>query len=195
MQPATIEHVIPGRVRLRFPGQRGNTAFFEQIVTLVSQHPAVEEARANPLTGSLLVRHSGSLDELARAAADMGLISADALAGIRAQLTPEQRGWLALSPLQGPQIPAIALTGLGALQVLRGRLLGPASEHFWHARELWRRGMPQAALGLGFLGLLQLSRANLFGSATSLIVYALLLQESGRTSQARTIAPERQRLT
>lgn len=184
MQSAIIEHVLPGRIRLRFPGQRGNVAFFEQVVALVSQHPAIEEARANPLTGSLLVRHSGPLEELGQAAVQMGLIGAEALDNLKGLRLPGARGWASLLMSQAPQMPALALAGLGLVQMTRGRVFGPASELLWHARVLWLRGMPQAALALGLIGLLQLSRANLFGSATSLLFYGLMLQD-GRWAQWR----------
>lgn len=183
MQPATVEHAIPGRIRLRFPGRRGDTAFFEQIVSHLSQLPAVEEARANPMTGSLVVRHSGPIEELAQAAVKMGLIAAGTLETLKAQHLPIGRGWAGQIMAQGQQLPAVALTGLGVLQMARGRIFGPASELFWHTRELWQRGMPQAALGLALLGLVQLSRANLFGSATSLLVYGLMLQKEMRANR------------
>lgn len=182
MLSATIEHVTPGRIRLRFSGQKGNTAFFEQLVAFVSQHPAVEEVRANPLTGSLLVRHTGSLEDLAQSAVRMGVISAETLAAIKAQQGPLENRVLDLLKKEAGQLPAYAIAALGAFQLLRGRAFGPASEHFWHATELWRRGMPQAAIGLALLGLIQISRANLLGSATSLLVYGLMLQ-SGRRSE------------
>ena len=177
MQPVTVEHVLPGRLRLRFPDRRRDTAFFEQLVSRLSQHPAVEEARANPLTGSLLVRHSGPVEELARAAAEMGLIAVETLDELMNRRMPAVRGWAGVLMAPGQQVPTAALAGLGLLQMSRGRIFGPASELFWHTRELWQRGMPQAAIGLALLGLVQLSRANLFGSATSLLFYGLMLQK------------------
>jgi len=178
MQPATIEHVVPGRIRLKFSGQRGNTEFFKDVVDLVSQFPAVEEARANPLTGSLLVHYRGDLEDLAQAAVKLGLITVETLSDLLARQRSAS-GWAAMLR-QTPVLLAFALSAIGVLQLARGRALGPASEHFWHARELWLTGKPQAALGLGLLGLLQLSRANLFGSATSLLVYGLMLQNGRR---------------
>lgn len=178
MSPATIEHVTPGRIRFKFSGGKGNTPFFEQLVALVSQHPAVEEARANPLTGSLLVRHTGSLEDLMLSAEQTGLISSETFAAIRDEQTPSEGRLVNLLRTQAGQIPVYAIAAPGALQLLRGRAFGPASEHLWHATELWRRGMPQAAAGLALLGLIQLSRANLLGSATSLLVYGLMLQNA-----------------
>lgn len=191
MQPVTVEHVLPGRIRLRFPERRRDTAFFEQIVSRLSQLPAVEEVRAKPLIGSLLVRHSGPIEELARAAIQTGLIAPDTLDELRNRPVPAARSWAGLLMAQGQQLPSIALAGLGLVQMSRGRIFGPASELFWHTRELWQRGMPQPALGLALLGLVQLSRARLFGSATSLIFYGLMLRQEMRNHQSRRIASGR----
>ncbi len=189
MPPVIVEHVLPGRIRLRFPDRRRDTAFFEQIISLLSQHPAVEEARANPLTGSLLVRHSGPIEELAGIAVQTGLIGADTLAELMKRPMPTG-SWARLFVGQGQQLPTVALALLGVLQMARGRIFGPASELFWHTRELWQRGRPFPALGLALLGLIQLSRTNLFGSATSLLFYGLMLQNERQTAR-RTAAEAR----
>lgn len=185
MQPATIEHVIPGRIRLRFAGERGNKPFFEQLVALVSRYPAVEEVRANPLTGSVVVRHSASFDELGRVAVQMGLVSQKTLGELKAQQQTGARRWAAalLRPGQS-ELPPMLLTGLGILQMLRGRMLGPASETFWHASWTWQAGLPHVALGLAFLGLAQASRGRVLGSATSLLVYALVLHYATQKPQS-----------
>ncbi len=178
MQPARIEHVLPGRIRLRFPEQRGNVPFFEQLVGLVSQHPSVIEALANPLTGSLLVRHTASLEELADAAIQMGLITETALAELKAHWPPANGGWKAALKQAPANFPMLALASLSAIRMLRGRVAGPASEQFWHAFQMWQRQMPQVALGLALLGLMQVRRGNILGSASSLLVYGLMLQNA-----------------
>lgn len=186
MQHARIEHVLPGRVRLKFPAQRGNVPFFEQLVTLVSQHPSVDEALANPRTGSLLVRHSGTLEELTDAAVQMGLISPAALAELKRRGLSPNANWKTLLKRAPANLPLLTFTGLSAVAALRGRVAGPASEQFWHAFVMWQRKMPQVALGLALLGLLQVSRGKVFGSASSLLVYGLIMQDavSGQTPVA-----------
>lgn len=176
MQPAIIEHALPGRVRLRFPAERGNVPFFEQLVALVSQYPAVREVRANPRTGSLLVRHSGSLDEIGRAAVQLGLVSDTALAQLKAGVAGKSV-WKALLT-QPRNLSLLLLTGIGAVRVLRGQVAGPASEQFWHAYQMWHRQMPQAAAILALLGMLQISRGKMLGPATSLLVYGLMMQNA-----------------
>lgn len=179
MQPAILEHASPGRIRLRFPHQRGNAQFFDQLVRMVRQHPSVVEADANPRTGSLLIRHTSTLDELGRAAVEMGLITKTSLARF------EQRRRKPLSPLkafvrQAPSNgPLLLLAGLSAVRILRGRVAGPASEHFWHAYIMWERRLPLVALTQGMLGLVQASRGIVLGSASSLIVYGIVLKQMG----------------
>jgi hypothetical protein len=48
---AYIEHQIPGRLRLRIPGRRGDVA--QRVVTALSKLPDIKELDGNPLTGSI----------------------------------------------------------------------------------------------------------------------------------------------
>ena len=41
MQGASIAHLMPGRVRLRFSAQRSDIPFFEDLVRTLSTHPLV----------------------------------------------------------------------------------------------------------------------------------------------------------
>jgi len=189
MQSANVEHVLPGRIRLRFPAQRRNEEFFEQLVALVSQHPAVIEALANPRTGSLLIRHTASLDELGEAAVQMGMLTERALADLKADGLSSRRGWKALLKQVPANLPLIFFVGLSATRVVRGKVAGPASEQFWHAFVMWRRRMPQVALGLALLGLIQISRGKVLGSASSLLVYGLMAQEAASGASPSTLMP------
>ena len=58
---AQLVHSTTGRVRFRFPEQRGNTAFFETLTAALGRHSAVLESRASERTGSVLVLHTGDL--------------------------------------------------------------------------------------------------------------------------------------
>lgn len=185
MQPAILEHASPGRIRLRFPHQRGNTQFFEQLAGMVGQHPSIVEARANPRTGSLLIRHTSTLDELGHAAVQMGLISETALKNIQQGKRHRPSMWKAL--MRAPSnAPLLLIAGLSAVRILRGRVAGPASEHFWHAYIMAQRRLPLVALTQAMLGVVQASRGVVLGSASSLIVYAILLQQSQRKAALST---------
>lgn len=178
MQHAVVEHMIPGRIRLRFRKHRGNAGYFKSLVALVSQHPAVEEVHANPRTGSLLILHTASLEDLARAAVQMGVLSEREYAELqsRSRLRP-QSGWKALLAKAPANVPLLFFAGLSAANlVLRGQMAGAASEQFWHAYMMWRRRLPGVAAVLALIGMVQVTRGRLLGSASSLMVYGLMLQ-------------------
>jgi hypothetical protein len=65
------------------------------------------------------------------------------------------------------------LLGAALVQLVRGEVVGSASENLWNAYGLYavtRQTMPSALL-VAF-GLLQVARGEVFGSATSLLLYA-----------------------
>jgi hypothetical protein len=184
MYDAVIEHMMPGRIRLRFRSQRGDVAFFEQLVQLLSTHAIVAEVRANPLTGSVLIRHSASPEELARLAEQTGLV--DPRTAVQPR-RPNQTG-AKVARTGRPAVPlvspAAALSVLGFLQLARGNLLGSAAEHFWHAYRLHQVQKSWIVPALIGLGLFQLLKGRALAPASSLFVYALLARAgAGRISQ------------
>jgi hypothetical protein len=70
---AFIVHSTSGRVRFRFPEQRGNLAFFESLANTLARHSTVIETRASAQTGSVLVLHTGDLPGLIAHAQKRGL--------------------------------------------------------------------------------------------------------------------------
>jgi hypothetical protein len=51
-----IVHVLPGRVRLKVSPVKGDPALAQQVKTKLRGVSGVQEVRANPLTGSILLR-------------------------------------------------------------------------------------------------------------------------------------------
>jgi hypothetical protein len=51
-------------MRLRVPGRRGNTPFFESAAESLRACEAVDDVRTNPSTGSILIFHRGETDEV-----------------------------------------------------------------------------------------------------------------------------------
>lgn len=70
---AFIVHQTTGRVRFRFPDQRGDAAFFESLATTLARSETVIETRASWHTGSVLVLHTGDLPGLIAYAQKRGL--------------------------------------------------------------------------------------------------------------------------
>lgn len=60
---AQVIHHIPGRVRVRLPGARGNHALLRQIKDSLAPQPGVQRVEVNPATGSLLVHYDPDLHE------------------------------------------------------------------------------------------------------------------------------------
>jgi hypothetical protein len=175
---AVIEHRLPGRMRLRIAGKRGDAAFFRNAETRLAAAPGVSRVRASPLTGGILVEHGGDEEGLLGSARKEGLFAA-ALppSGPSAVAWPVHRepsGW----PLQ---LAALGLSGAGVLQLTRGRAIGSASENLWNAYGLYattRQKLPAALLAS--VGVLQVVRGEVLGSAISLFLYAYSAYRMGR---------------
>jgi hypothetical protein len=181
---AKIEHHIPGRLRLRIRAKRGDLAFFHQAEALLGVAPGVSNARANAQTGSLLVEYSGNEAAVLAAARTGGLCVIEPPdVAITAQSASSRRtGAQAVSsPLD---LAAMGLAGAGLIQLVRGEVVGSASENLWNAYGLYavtRHTLPSALL-VAF-GLLQVARGEVLGSATSLLLYAY---SAWRMAQQRT---------
>jgi hypothetical protein len=64
-----ISHQSPGRLRIKFPEQKGEENFFNKLGKKLLSCPGVQKVEANPSTGSVLLLHesdSRSIVEFAR---------------------------------------------------------------------------------------------------------------------------------
>ena len=182
---AYIEHQLPGRVRLRVPSKRGEVPFFEKVVRELSKHPAVHELTATPLTGSIMLQYVEPLHAITAAAADQSLFETDRLPPARKRGEPNHAGRVsnASSLTKGF---ATGLSGLSLFQVAQGNVLGSAVESFWHSFGAHRiLGRPDIAAAFAALGVYQMLRGQLFGPASSLVFYALVMRQIAATEQAR----------
>jgi hypothetical protein len=59
---ALVAHRVGTRLRLRVPGRRGDAEFFDRLGRALSQCDDVLSVQSNPLTGSLVIRHTASFD-------------------------------------------------------------------------------------------------------------------------------------
>ena len=147
---ARVRHLLPGRVRLKVPARHRDAAFFDDAARRLAQCAGVTEVRANPLTGSLLVFHTTTLQAINAYASQHGLFFLRALAAATADVSddtapPRRRGRAAGAPriaIEQADRRALALSaslaGLGTLQTMRGELMAPAATLFWYAFDAWR---------------------------------------------------------
>lgn len=131
---AEVAHRLSGRVRLRFPGRRGDSRFFRALTERTARLAGVREARSNSLTGTLVLSFDAPLADVLAQAASEGVFVAEPGAPARRRAAPavvvDNRLWA-----------AAGLAGLGVFQALRGHLLGPAANLFWYAATLARKGV------------------------------------------------------
>lgn len=180
---ATIQHQIPGRLRLRIPARRGDVSFFHGIVQALSKLPGVEKLDAIPLTGSIIIRHSGSAQAIAAAATEQRLFEIGPEEPKEAPAPSTRR-----RPYSGLRsTAATGLSGLALFQVARGQLTGNAAENFWNAYGAQRiLGRPEIAAGFVLLGIVQVLRGQLLGSASSLLFYSLITRQLASVDRGTT---------
>lgn len=142
-------HRTPGRIRFKIPERRGDHAFFDEIAELLRRFSTVMKMDCNPLTGSLLLHHSGDIDGEPMQAAlnalaeivELELSSPPVARRLRADVVEVDqsiqrftRGALDLSTAT-----AIGLLALAGIQLLRGQQPVIAVSLAWYATELLRR--------------------------------------------------------
>jgi hypothetical protein len=142
---AYIVHSTTGRVRLRFPEQRGNEVFFDSIALGLARHSSVIEARVSAQTGSVLVLHTGDLQQLISHAEKRGLFEVSAaplpaVSFLRLQnvidAADDRVAKGTGDTLSVGKLLFFGLVGAGIFQVNRGHLLPAGVTLFRHALEI-----------------------------------------------------------
>lgn len=146
---AYLAHEIPGRLRLKIPEKRGDTAYFARLAEQVTQCPGVLDAAGKAHTGSLLVLHSSgtSTADIAAYAKRSGLFSLTAKPTVFPQTLLQHataganildRGLSAASCgfLDLPSALLLTLVVLAIRQAAQGQVLIPAFSLLWYALEL-----------------------------------------------------------
>jgi hypothetical protein len=149
-EPARLVHRLPGRVRLKIDGRRGDRAWFDALALELALVEGIRAVEANPLTGSLLIHHEGSLERLLEQLAARGFVRvessepreiplprrlAERTAALDAGLRRATAGEL---DLKGAAL--LGLLGLALVQAARGQFAGPAVSLLWYASNFVRGG-------------------------------------------------------
>ncbi len=124
---AEIAHAMPGRARLRIADRRGDAAFFASVASGLSAIAGVRAVEVTPLTGSVLIQHSGPLARIGVAAEEARLFAVNGAPV--AQATPE----IAFDP---KIVVALGLCAAALWQLSRERFLPPALTLLWYASHL-----------------------------------------------------------
>lgn len=121
---AHVVHRVPGRLRLRIHGKRGDQAWFDEAATTLAMLAGVDEVATSPRTGSIMLRHSRAAEDVLAAAVARGLFQlrdADLAEGSAAD-----RLRSAAAGLTASEGLALVLTLAALRQLWRGQILPPA---------------------------------------------------------------------
>ncbi|PTB17895.1 hypothetical protein C9I57_25560 [Trinickia symbiotica] len=155
LDEAQLTHRIAGRLRIKLLSRRRDAAYFSDLSRRLAQCDGVTDVHASPLTGSVLIRHTTTVDAIATYADRHGLfslrlprVSSEESAPARAhamtrrepaRITRRKAGESNddRERAQARRLSA-TLAGLGTLQTVRGQIMAPAVTLFWYAYDAWR---------------------------------------------------------
>lgn len=138
---AVVSHSLPGRIRLRLTGLKGDAVALGQVAGHLRLCPSVVRVEANPVLGSLLIHHTGEWEEVARQAEVEQLfrLGTPAREGIHRRLHAGVDGLArSLSAISGQQVDlrewlTLGLIGLAIAQAAEGNIMVPAASPLWYA--------------------------------------------------------------
>jgi hypothetical protein len=142
-------HSIPGRTRFKISERRGDHIFFDEVAGRLRNCAGVSEVECNPLTGSVLIHHSGDIDGPPMRAA---LHRLDEIVELELAPPPIARRLRAdaigldqaITRLSGGEFDLSTVAALGLLALAGGQLVSGAQPVIaitlaWYATELLRR--------------------------------------------------------
>jgi hypothetical protein len=151
---AYVSHHTADRFRIRIPSKKGDTAFFQSLKDRGGQFPNIHEVTVNPITGSVLIRHSldpAIMAELARKYFPEQAKQIDSpSSNIHRQVTETYR--LVdnkIKKFTGGEMDVGALSFgalliMGIYQISRGNFMAPAwYTAFWYAMNIFLKSKPK----------------------------------------------------
>lgn len=141
---ARVEHISPGRLRLRVASQRGRATYFETVRARLGQEPMVRAVQVNARTGSVLLHLHEPVNwpALLARAAQLDLFRLVHTPGpgatTRQVRAPQVLGQLAEPGTTSSTVLALALLAGAAVQGWRGQVAAPAVTLVWYAMQLLR---------------------------------------------------------
>lgn len=141
LHEAVITHRLPGRIRLKLPGLKRDALALGQIAEGLGLCPFVLGVEANPLLGSLLIRHQGDGSEVESWAEAQGLFRAgpEARETVQGRLREGVDGLArGLSAVSGQRLESrewltLGLIGMAIHQAIEGNIMVPAVSLLWYA--------------------------------------------------------------
>jgi hypothetical protein len=125
---ALVAHAMPGRARLRIADRRGDAAYFASVSKALSAIAGVRAVETAPMTGSILIQHSGPLARIGVAAQEAQLFVVG-----EAPAAPRETAEFSINP---QVVAALALFAAALWQMSRERFFPPAITLLWYASRL-----------------------------------------------------------
>jgi hypothetical protein len=154
LDEARLSHLLEGRLRMRVPARRQDSAFFADVARRLRECEGIEDVRVNPVTGSVLVVHATTLQAIAAFAAQQGLFtlrleqdssvemgrsrSRVVVRHVPSRTGQDEEGSRSDSSDKHARMLSATFAGLGTLQTFRGQVMTPALTLFWYAYDAWR---------------------------------------------------------
>ncbi len=139
---AEFVHHVPGRLRVRLHGKRGDTGFFSALTEQIARLAGVLHVKFNVTTGSIVIGYTGTLEQLVHMLLRHGLTVQGATTH-RSAPAPAHFGVKPLHLVSNRDINPMFMLGtllamLGLVQTVRGKILVPSISLIWYAMDTFR---------------------------------------------------------
>jgi hypothetical protein len=149
---AYISHITSGRLRLRIPSKKADQAYFFSLREHLSSLPGVQAVVVNPVTGSILIRHTYDpkdmdLKPVAEYTEASGLFKlqipeqtervsiAEQVAGSMEGLNAQLKEWTN-DAIDFQSLAFLGLVGVSLFQAGKGLVMIPAITALWYASSI-----------------------------------------------------------
>jgi hypothetical protein len=143
---AELVHSLPGRLRVRIPERRNRREYFARVRDRLAKMEGVESVETNWATGSVLLLHNSTSEQVARFAQEQGLFEvrageplATAVSQRMAQgasRVVQRVNNLTRGEVDFPGLVVLGFTAAGLVQVLRRNAWPAGMTLFWYAATL-----------------------------------------------------------
>jgi|SRR5208283_605423 len=150
---AVLKHTTQGRLRLKVPLRKGDTAYFLSVKDHFTHFEGVKKIELNSMTGSILI-YGGDLKAIATFAQEKALFRLRTLKRQTSSMSGNISGAfigfdkkikkLTGNELDAPGIAFLTLLGFGIYDIGRGNFAAPAwYTAFWYALNIFMKSMPK----------------------------------------------------
>ena len=185
---ATIEHQLARRTRLKIPEKRNDEAYFGRLEAFFRKQAEAEMIKVRPAAASIVIEHTSSFGPIAARAASEGLFTIPSPGARQVQSSGRRQRTQARArgTPRSPLHAGVLLLGAAALyRAAVARDFGYAVDNLWNAYGAARvLRLPVLASALAALGVRQLAKGRWFGSASSLLVYAIFTYQMAQDPPA-----------